>query len=118
MSPTAGRQLTMVAGQCGKEAAVWHTVVEALGRLSVAAPPLGLLRSKRGSRHPTTPDLDRLIVEVTEDLERPDEMVQLRLRRGWCAEAMRAMSDEGRDDDLLIDLVIEVTEAISQARNR
>jgi hypothetical protein len=118
MSPTAGRQLTMVAGNVERSPQVWHTVVEALGRLSVAAPPLGLLRSKRGSGHPTTPDLDRLIVEVTEEPDRPDEMVQLRLRRGWYAQAMRAMSDQGQEDDLLIDLVIEVTEAISQARNR
>lgn len=47
----------------------------------------------------------------TGELDRGSELVRVTLRPEWYAEAMMAISDQHRDDDLLTDLLVEVAGA-------
>ena len=66
------------------------------------------------------PDLGSIVAASgsTDELDRTGELVRVTLRRGWYAEAMKAISDQDRDNDLLADLLVEVADAFLEADAR
>jgi hypothetical protein len=59
-------------------------------------------------------DSEGPIVKASRSIDPLDprrELVRITLRREWYAEAMKAVSDQDRDHDLLADLLLEVADA-------